>query len=234
MSEAMEYVVPEGTTEQDIVQKNDLIATEAKSLSISNDEEYEQAADFAKTIAARKKIVTDYFAPMKKAAHDAHKQVCDRENQLLEPLKSAERMCKGAMTQYMMKKQEEARRREAEIKRLAEEEAKRQLEEAQKLEAAGKKEEADSALSQAVVAEQLGTTAFVNGDAPKVKGVSHSKDWEIVSIDDSKVPIAISGAVIRPVDQAAIKRLIKATDGKIMIPGVEFRETLNLSISSRR
>lgn len=234
MSEAKIYEMPEGTTEQDIVQNNALIEQDAKQLSITTDEEYEQAADFAKTIASRKKIVTDYFAPMKKAAHDAHKQVCDRENQLLEPLKTAETMCKNAMRLYMAKKQEEARRREAEMRRLAEEEAKRQLEEAQKLEDEGKKEEADHALSQAVVAEQLGSSAFVSSDAPKVKGVSHSRDWEIVSIDESLVPVAVSGAVIRPVDQAAIKRLIKATGGTITIPGVQYRETVNLSISSRR
>ena len=32
------------------------------------------------------------------------------------------------------------------------------------------------------------------------------------------------GAVIRPVDQAAIMRLIRATKGGITIPGVEYTE----------
>ena len=234
MSEAIVYQgSPEGTTEKELLQKGALIESDAKQLVIRNDEEYGEAAEFAKTIAARKKIVTDYFAPMKKAAHDAHKQVCDRETQALAPLKSAEQMCKRAMGAYQMKKQEEARRQEAELRRLAQEEANKKLAEAMSHESAGNEQAAQEAMSQAIVADQMGASVYVSGSAPKVKGGSSSKDYEIVSIDDRLVPIDVNGAVIRPVDQAAIKRLIKASGGKIEIPGVVYRETVSISVSGR-
>ncbi len=36
-------------------------------------------------------------------------------------------------------------------------------------------------------------------------------DWEIVSIDSKDVPLAVSGVEIRPVDVAAVMRLIRAS-----------------------
>ena len=63
----------------------------------------------------------------------------------------------------------------------------------------------------------------------KVKGVSSSKDWEIVGINDAKVPVAIAGTVIRPVDNKAIMRLIRASKGTIQIPGVTYKEVMKIS-----
>lgn len=234
MSEAIVYLSPEGTDEQTMLESGALIENDAKQLTIVNDEQYEEAAELARTVKTRQKIVQDYFAPLKKSAHDAHKQICDRETQALKPLKNAEQLCKRAMGEYVQRKQEEARRQEAEMRRLAREEAARKLEEAAKAESAGDQEAANSAMQEALVADQLSNTAFASGAAPKVKGVSTSKDWEIVSVDDSLVPVTFAGAMIRPVDLAALKKLIKATDGNVQIPGVVYRETVNMSVSSRR
>ena len=43
----------------------------------------------------------------------------------------------------------------------------------------------------------------------------------------------IAGAVIRPVDEAAIMRLIRATKGGIVIPGVEYAEKARMSFRGK-
>lgn len=63
----------------------------------------------------------------------------------------------------------------------------------------------------------------------KVKGVSKSKTWKIVGVDASHVPVEINGMVIRPVDEKAILRIIKASKGTIRIPGVIYEETTQIS-----
>ena len=74
---------------------------------------------------------------------------------------------------------------------------------------------------------------FIPGGDPKAKGVSASKDWEIVSIDSKDVPLAVSGVEIRPVDVAAVMRLIRASKGTIQIPGIVYRAVAKMSFSRR-
>ena len=126
MSEAI-YEVPNSTSEQEMLENGALIESDAKQLVITNDEQYEQAAEMARTIKTRQKMVTDYFGPMKKAAHDAHKAVCDHESEILAPLKNAEKMCKQAMGAYQLKKQQEAQK-QAEAKKSADSESEKENE----------------------------------------------------------------------------------------------------------
>ena len=220
--------------EQKMKVSYELIERNAAQLTVTTDTDYEKAAEFARTVKTGMNEVKEYFAPMKDAAHKAHTAICDRERQMLEPLTKAEKLCKDAMSEYARKKQEEARRQEALMRKMAQEEADRRLAEALEKEKIGDAEGAELAMAQATVADQVSASAVVVASAPKVAGVSASKDYEIVSIDDQKVPISISGAIIRPVDDKAIMRLIKATGGTVTIPGVQYRETVRMSVSGRR
>ncbi|MCQ4951053.1 hypothetical protein, partial [Bittarella massiliensis (ex Durand et al. 2017)] len=78
--------------------------------------------------------------------------------------------------------------------------------------------------------ESVATQATVIMDIPRAKGVSSGKDWEIEAIDHEKVPVNFSGVEIRPVDEKAIMRLIRASKGKIQIPGIKYKETIKMSI----
>ena len=53
-------------------------------------------------------------------------------------------------------------------------------------------------------------------------------------MDHDTVPISVSGVVIRPVDEKAIMKLIKASNGTIQIPGIKYRETVRMSVSGVR
>lgn len=201
----------------------------AQKLTVSDDQQYEEAGQIGTLIKQRMSEVTDFFAPMKKAAHEAHKQICDREKKMLAPLKKAEAALKDAMGEYVMRQEEERRAAEEEARHLAQAEADRKLEEAIQAEQDGDEEALRAAMIDAEIADSASRSVFVDGGAPKTKGVSYQQDWEITAIDASKVPTEINGAIIRPVDTGAVMKLIRASKGTIQIEGITYKEKAKMS-----
>lgn len=205
------------------------IEFQAESIVITTDDDYRSAGEFGRLLKKKSAEVTEFFAPLKKSAHDAHKQICDREKQMLTPLVNAEKIIKKAMSAWAFEQERKRKEEEERLRKLAEEEANRLIEHAIKAEASGNVEEATTAMMNAEVIEGAGKSIVLDATKPKVDGVSTSTDWEIESIDASLVPISISGMELRPVDIGAVKRLIKASKGKIEIPGVKYKEVVRMS-----
>ena len=193
---------------------------QAESLVIQTDEDYAFAGEFGKMLKKKASQVTTFFKPMKDSAYQAHKAVCDREKAMLTPLRNAEKTVKQVMSAYIA--EQERKRREAERER--------KIQEAATLEAAGDADGAEAAFEEAAIMDDAASYAVVPAAAtPKVSGVSTSKDWEIVEIDPKAVPLAVAGIELRPVDQAAVMRLIRASKGQIEIPGITYRQVAKMS-----
>lgn len=224
---------PTGENELAIREKVNGVSFEVEALTIATEDDYQAAAQLGIAIKNQAKAVANFFAPMKKQTHDAHKEVCDRERMMLSPLQAAEKALKNKMGTFRL--EEDRKRREAErlAREAALEEQRRKEEEALALENAGRGAEAMEALEEAAIAETAAKVGVYTAP-PKVAGVSTSRDWAITKIDASKVPVEIMGAIIRPVDEAAIMRLIRATKGGIVIPGVEYTEKTRMSFRGNR
>lgn len=167
---------------------------------------------------------------MKDSAYQAHKAVCDREKAMLTPLRNAEKTVKQAMSAYIAEQERKRREAEEAARRAAEAERERKIQEAATLEAAGDADGAEAAFEEAAIMDDAASYAVVPAAAtPKVSGVSTSKDWEIVEIDPKAVPLAVAGIELRPVDQAAVMRLIRASKGQIEIPGITYRQVAKMS-----
>lgn len=229
--ESIVAVMPElePVDEQQLTQEVADIEFRAESFVIQTPEDYEAAGEFGKLLKRKAAEVTGFFKPMKDSAYQAHKAVCDREKAMLTPLKNAEKIVKKTMGDYLMEQERIRREAEGAARRAAEEERERKLKEAMALEAAGDKEGAEAAVEEAVVMDEATGYSVPASVKPKVSGVSTSKDWEITSIDTAKVPVNFSGMELRPVDQAAVIRLIRASKGSIAIPGIAYREVAKMS-----
>ena len=229
--ESIVAVMPElePVDEQQLTQEVTDIEFRAESFVIQTPEDYEAAGEFGKLLKRKAAEVTGFFKPMKDSAYQAHKAVCDREKAMLTPLKNAEKLVKKTMGDYLMEQERIRREAEEAARRAAEEERERKLKEAMALEAAGDKEGAEAAVEEAVVMDEATGYSVPASVKPKVSGVSTSKDWEITSIDTAKVPVNFSGMELRPVDQAAVIRLIRASKGSIAIPGIAYREVAKMS-----
>ncbi len=207
------------------------IEFKAESIVITDEDTYAQAASFIKDVKKMLKNVKEFFKPMKEQAHKAHAEICKRENEMSEPLVNAEKILKQSMGNFAAI-QERKRREEAERARIeAERLAKAKLEEAIAADEAGDDEAREIAMLDAAYAEQVASNPVnIFPDVQKPKGVSQKKDWEIVSIDEDKVPTDIAGITIRPVDKAAVMRLIRSSKGKVKIDGVTYKEVVSISV----
>ena len=224
-------IEPKETTNEEeelTVQVSD-IETIANTLVVLDEKDYEAAGEFGVKLKTKIAEVTEFFAPMKKAAHEAHKNVCDREKQMLAPLKSAEATLKKTMGEYVTKKERERREAEERARKLAREESERKLTEAAEAERKGDIAASEAALLDAEISDTASRSITINKQQSYVKGVSAKTDWEITDIDASKVPDDVMGVTIRPVDEKAVIKLIRASKGKVQIPGITYKEVSKMS-----
>lgn len=205
----------------------------AEAFIITSDDDYKAAGEFGTMLKKKAAEVTSFFKPMKDSAYQAHKAICDREKTMLAPLKNAESIIKKSMSGYLEEQERLRKEREEALRKAAEEERERKLREAVELDNAGNAEEAEAAFQDAVVMDEATTFCTPAVAKPKVAGVSTSKDWEITEIDPSVVPDSLNGVEIRPVDKAAVMRLIRASKGTIKIPGIAYKEVAKMSFSRR-
>lgn len=200
----------------------------ATGLKIMTQEDYQAAGEFLKQIKSNIKTINGFFAEMKANAYAAWKAICDKENSFVKPMQEAEAKVKKEMAAYISEQERIQREKEAELRKQQEELARKQAEAAAALEKEGKTDEANAVLNMAIQVENL--NPVIETAKPKIDGVSYQIDWIVEIIDESQVPVTVVGAVIRPIDLAAVKKLVKATGGKINIPGIKITETKQMKV----
>lgn len=205
-------------TNFEIEARNELAKMPGAEITVTNQQTYEAAGEILRNIATVKKAIKEKFADPKKKAAEAHKAICNLENELLQQVTLREQEIRQKMTAYWQAEQariaaEEARKRE---------EAEKLLALAQEAEAAGETDMAMEAVSEAALQEATVTYT------PKAAGVTMRKVWEAVVTDKSKVPLEYM-----EVNLSALNQIAKATKGTLNIPGVQFMEKVVSSVRSR-
>lgn len=84
-----------------------------ESVVIVDHPSYLEAAEQLKVSAAMRRRIEEFFAPMRIAAHAAHKAICDRENVMLDGVVFTERKARLAISKY---EQEQYRSRQQKIR----------------------------------------------------------------------------------------------------------------------
>lgn len=205
------------------------IEFQAGAIIIDNEQDYQNAASFGRMLKQKSSDVKEFWKPMKDAAHRAHTEICNREKAMLQPLVNAEKILKETMGAYVAEQERKRREAEEAARKAAREEADRKLQEAIELENKGDKVTAAAVIEEAEIMDEAAATVAVAAEKPKASGVATKKDWKITSVDSSKVPTSVAGVEIRPVDMAAVMRLIRMSKGKIHIEGIEYEETVQMS-----
>lgn len=198
------------------------ILDQIQEITINNEEDNIKAGNFLKQIKPVIKNIKEYWKPLKESASKAHKDLCNREKCMLEPLEQAEIQIKAKMSVYITEQEEKARREQEALRKAQQEEALRQLAEAEKLKAEGKEMEAQIQEEMAYAIDEVKTV--VEPTIQKQEGISYMTDYEIVVVDNNKVPTYVNGFEIRPIDVQAIKKLAKASKGQIQIEGIKILE----------
>ena len=195
----------------------------AQSITVADQQTYDQATELLKGAAALEKEIKNHYGPLKQAAHEAHKKITAAEKTILDPVQRASTILRGSIGKYV---QEQERIRREEERRLAEiarrEEEERRLAEAVEAEAQGAtEEEVESVLTQPVVAP----TPRVQPTFQATSGISTRETWhaEITSIRVLAHAIGAGNAapnLIQP-NMTALNGLARSLKGAMNVPGVK-------------
>ena len=71
------------------------VEMQAEAIAITDAVSYEAAADMLRNIKDVGKKVEEYWEPLRKSAHQTYQDILDRKKEMVEPLKSAEKILKG-------------------------------------------------------------------------------------------------------------------------------------------
>lgn len=168
---------------------------QALTIKVVDQPTFAAAGEFGKSLKELEKKIVDFFAPLKKAAHEAHKAITKKEADDLSPVREAMDTVRKTMNDFLQE-QERIRREEERKARLAAEEAARKeqerlLAQAAKAEEKGKAEKAEELLEQAenvyvapvTIAPKVETAKFDGGNVGQVKELQ-------VSVTDMKAFLA--------------------------------------------
>jgi hypothetical protein len=203
------------------------IISQADRIVISNPVQYEGAADFLKDLKSAQKKVTDFFAPLKKKAHETWKAITTKEGEVLNPLQNSEAMIKNKMIVFQKVEEEkriaEQRRLQAEAEEQARKERERLQKQAEKLKTPELKEQRLQEAEEVEVA-----VITVQSEVPEVKGISYRKIWKAEITDKPEfVRAALKNATLMSfihIDATQMNKLATMTKGEISYPGIRFYE----------
>jgi hypothetical protein len=213
--------------EIEVKQQATTLEQQAQDYQIATNDDYEQGAKFLKRVKGTEKEVKSYWKPAKDAAAKAHKEICQKEKAMLSICESAEKILKGKMLSYSQKVEADRRAAEEAARKAAQEESDRLLAEAAKAEKSG--DSASATVNMAMAEQMENVKPAVQVAAPKVAGVSKKKVWKCCITDSSKVPVAVCGVCIRPIDTKAVMQLHRLNPN-VEIAGCEFFQTEQLAI----
>lgn len=199
------------------------------ALVVQSPEEYTATAEHLKTIKAFQRRVTEWFAPLKRKANEAHAALCTEERKLLQPSRDDEDRIKRALTVY---DDEQTRKRREEQIRLQREQ--RERDEADRLAAAAALELQGNATGEAAyhdaAAQLLASPAAlapvepITPPTPKVAGLMFRETYgaEVVSLMTLVKAVAAGQQPIGLLmaNQSALDGQARSLKGSMAIPGV--------------
>jgi len=198
------------------------LSDRAMQITVTNDQELLVADAIKSECLAMRKAVIDFFAPLKKKAHEAHKALTTAENAELDKIIPGENHIKSVMAEYQL---EQKRIREAEEARLLK--LAREREEADRLERAAEIEKEAAAMKAAGNVEEaaaiqeeaeqvLATPVYVA--SPRMAAPPKTKNALKMIVDRERLQTVADGLT---------KGTIKTPPS---IPGVRFYQTWSVEI----
>jgi len=187
-------------------------------------------------VAGHRKEIEGWFKPVKDFAFRLHRMICDRETDILRPLRAFETSAKDSSQAY---RREQERLRIAEEQRLQAEARKaeqdRLAQEAELLEQRGESDLAEQVLEQAIAAPA--PVVVVADNLPRTAGVSHRANWKWRPIGGDTPANRARALKLVPreyleLSDKKLNAAAKAHEGSIRIPGIEFFDAGTVSVRS--
>jgi len=183
----------------------DQILAKMEQLAITNDNEFQETAEFLQGIKGKQKEVKDNFEPRRAKAEAEKQKVLAEINSYKRPLEKAEIIVKKKLGEYRV--EQEQKRREEEQKQLAELKAQEEERLLNEAEANGDESILDD--------EIMVAKPTLETEIPKMAGISFTEVWHFEIVDVKQIP----GDYMMP-DERKIQGVVKALKDKTSIPGI--------------
>jgi len=216
------------------------VVSQARSLTVDDNDSCEMAHIFLQSVAAKKKQVREVFDPIVTKAHEAHKEACLQRDKFLKPLEAAEVEVKGKVIQFNQEQERIRRLKEQEESdRLRREAEARAIAEAEQLEASGEKELADIVLQEAAAAPP--PTAVVQSTVPRTSGISMREEWDFrYTPDEAQALRTLVRAAAKDesllgllmINEKNVRAMVKSQKSLCKIPGVVPYKRPNISVKA--
>lgn len=211
--------------------------------AITDDATYRRAKESLPLLKRAEDRVIGFFRDIKKAASDAHRAICAKENEQLVPIVQARKRLTPLIYAY---EQEQARRkREAEERARHDEQRRREAEALADAEAmqAHSPEIAEQILEEAIAAPApivvLPSTtvdvAGVNDSKPHyvwryLGAPDHETAWKKLTPEQRRRIMALLPREHCMPDESSITALVKARNGDVRIPGIEIYDIGSITV----
>lgn len=207
------------------------LAQRLSSTTVTDTKSLEQAVLDRQAIGDAIKRVEDFFAPFKQMAHRLHRALCDRETEILTPLKRVDAVKRTAISDY---KAERDRIRQAQERELAEqrrrEDEARAMADAELLAASGQHQEAAAVLEEAIAAPA--PVVALTDETKGVEGLKFTRRWlwryrggpNVIKDTPPEVLQRAMQLVPRDfccVDEKKVGQYVRSMKSTAKIPGIE-------------
>jgi len=229
MSEAVEVK----TREEVELEKKNQYAAKSKifrencfSLKVTDDNEYEVAAELMQVASKEVKAINEFMDPEIKTAHKLHRALTAKKNAIIDPLTEGKKFLSGVMGAYSDEVERKQKEEAAELAREAREkdekaraaEMKRRDEEAKSHEDSGDKATAEMIRNQP--APQVSHSAPISIiRKPKVANISHTSFWKVEVVCKELVP-----DIYKEIKQGLLDSQATKFKGEIKISGCVIRK----------
>lgn len=189
------------------------------SLAVVDIASCQQAVDDRKEIGEAIKRVKSWFKNVKDPVYQAWRVLCDRENETIKPLETADATLRAAIQKFTdeeERRRREREREEAEERRRQEQEHKTAV--AAQLEAEGQSEMADAVLEEAIAAPAPVVT--LPSVKQQVQGLKTKRVYRWRYTVDLAKTLAVIPRDYCTVDERRVSKMVEAAKGNIVIPGI--------------
>lgn len=206
----------EASVETDVLKTEiDTFCLERNSLEITTDADLATAENWLKDCYAREKTIDAHFDDDISRAHQLHKSLVAKKKNYLEPVLSLANKLKASIGSWLKKKEAE---RQAVIR--AQEEAARKAEEDRRLAAAQEmQDQGEADVAEEILEAPIAPVIQAPPPAPKAASVTLKKTYRFEIVDPLKIP-----REYLCVDEVKIGRMVRASSGTLVIPGVRIIE----------
>jgi len=209
-----------------IEKRTQALTTQANSIAISNQKQYETANEFLRAVKGLQKEIHSTFDPIVEAAHRTHKEATSKRKEHLDPVIGAEGIVKDKMIAYDDKMEairiEEQRKIDAKAREEEERKRKELASRAEKWAAKGKIAKAEELQEQAEEVEVV--APVIAPKVEKVAGVIYSKTYSVDTADINQVP-----REYLLINFPALNKRAQASKGMAKVTGVTFKCTKKLA-----